>query len=100
MARQFDACRYRATRLLNGETVLLIDDMWTSGASAQSAAAALLEAGAGTVAAIVIARHLNRGWYQNDMRLRRVATQPFDFERCALCASGAVPLTAKPAATL
>ena len=41
-SRHFDAARYRATRQLRGEAVLLIDDMWTSGASAQSAAAALL----------------------------------------------------------
>ena len=40
--RVFDPARYRATRRLDGEAVLLIDDMWTSGASAESAAAALL----------------------------------------------------------
>jgi hypothetical protein len=96
--RRFDAGRYRATRRLNGEAVLLIDDMWTSGASAQSAAAALLDAGAGAVAAIVIARHLNRGWYQNDLRLRRLAAQAYDFEHCALCDGEPVSLTAKPAA--
>ncbi len=91
--RVFDPARYRATRRLDGEAVLLIDDMWTSGASAESAAAALLAAGARTVAAVVVARHLNRGWRENDLRLRRLSANGFDPQRCALCA-----LTTKPAA--
>lgn len=97
VARAFDPSRYRATRELDGEAVLLIDDMWTSGASAQSAAAALLAAGAGTVAAVVLARHLNRGWHENDLRLRRLARAGFDPSRCVVCASGRSPAT-KPAA--
>ena len=60
--------------------------MWTSGASAESAAAALRAAGAGSVAAIVIARHLNRGWRENDLRLRRLAALGFDPDSCVLCA--------------
>jgi len=89
--RRFDAGRYRTTRRLRGEAVLLIDDMWTSGASAESAGAALLGAGAGTVAAIVIARHLNRGWDLNDLRLRACAARGFGYERCALCEGGERP---------
>jgi predicted amidophosphoribosyltransferase len=95
--RQFDAARYRVTRQLRGEAVLLIDDMWTSGTSAQSAAAALLDAGAGKVAAVVIARHLNRGWDRNDLRLRRLARDGFDFTSCAVCSSSDALLTTKPA---
>jgi predicted amidophosphoribosyltransferase len=97
VARVFDSSRYRATRGLDGEAVLLIDDMWTSGASAQSAAAALLAAGAGRVAAVVFARHLNRGWHENDLRLRRLARAGFDPSRCVACASGE-GLTTRPAA--
>lgn len=85
-ARGFDAGRYHFTRRLDGEAVLLIDDMWTSGSSAESAAATLLGAGAGTVAAIVVARHLNRGWHTNDARLRALAAGGFDPGRCVLCA--------------
>ena len=81
-----DSQRYVPRRQLQGESVLLIDDMWTSGASAQSAAATLRDAGAGLVAAIVIARHLNRGWHQNDAHLRRLAADGFDLGRCAMCA--------------
>jgi len=82
--REFDAHRFRSIRRLDGRSVLLIDDTWTTGANAQSAAAALKSAGAGRVAAVVIGRHLNRGWHENDRRLRGI-TQPFDWSRCGLC---------------
>jgi len=98
LPRTFDPTRYRATRPLHGESVLLVDDMWTSGASAQSAAAALRYAGAGTTAAVVIARHLNRGWHRNDLRLRRLAGAGFDFHGCVLCRGIGAPLTARAAA--
>ena len=39
--REFNPDKFEATRPLDGEPVLLIDDTWTTGASAQSAAAAL-----------------------------------------------------------
>ncbi|MCL2582293.1 MAG: hypothetical protein FWE35_07540 [Streptosporangiales bacterium] len=42
-----------------GADMLLIDDSWVSGASAQSAAAALKLAGAARVATIVLGRHLD-----------------------------------------
>jgi predicted amidophosphoribosyltransferase len=80
----FDLDKFIATRPLDGEPVLLIDDTWTTGASAQSAAAVLRRAGAGPVAAVAIGRHLNREWHENDRRLRGIG-RPFDWERCALC---------------
>jgi hypothetical protein len=73
--------KFIAIRELHREPVLLIDDTWTSGASAQSAAAALKAAGAGTVAAVVIGRHLNRDWHRNDERLHRLG-RPFDWDVC------------------
>lgn len=82
--REARADKYRAQRKLSGEAVLLIDDTWTTGASAQSAAAALRGAGSGPVAAVVIGRHLNRDWYENDRRLRAL-TRPYDWDRCPLC---------------
>jgi hypothetical protein len=82
-AREFDPRKYLATRALDGSSVLLIDDTWTTGANAQSAAAALKAAGAGPIGAVVIGRHLNREWHQNDQRLARL-TRPFDWLRCAL----------------
>jgi hypothetical protein len=76
--------KFKALRGLDGEAVLLIDDTWTTGASAQSAAAALRATGAGPVAAVVIGRHVNRDWGDNDRRLGELP-QPFDWDRCALC---------------
>ena len=81
---RFSDEKYTARRELGGESVLLIDDMWTTGANAQSAAAALKAAGAGPVAAVVIGRHVNRGWHHNDRHLRNLP-QPFDWDHCALC---------------
>ncbi len=91
--RAHDFLKYLAVRPFDGESVLLIDDTWTTGANAQSAAAALKAAGAGRVGAIVIGRHVNRGWHDNDRRLAALVGQ-FDWDRCALCAgtaSGAGP---------
>lgn len=81
--RAFAPERFMTEPSLSGEAVLLIDDMWTTGANAQSAAAALKAAGAGPVAAVVIGRHVNREWGENDQRLR--ALTPFEWCRCCLC---------------
>ena len=89
-ARTFSELRFHAVERLHGDAVLLIDDTWTTGASAQSAAAALKAAGAGPIAAVVIGRHLNREWHQNDRRLRGIA-QPFEWVKCALCAEPVAP---------
>jgi hypothetical protein len=86
--RTFDRRRYRTLRPLAGEHVLLVDDTWTTGASAQSAAAALKLGGATTVAAVTIGRHVHRHWHGNDRLLRSLQT-PFDWSACALCARGA-----------
>jgi predicted amidophosphoribosyltransferase len=80
--RTFDAGKYEVARALGGESVLLIDDTWTTGSGAQSAAAALRHAGAGPVAAVVIGRHIKRGWRENERRLHALA-RPFDWSSCA-----------------
>ncbi|HZE04727.1 MAG TPA: hypothetical protein VE127_05860 [Solirubrobacteraceae bacterium] len=85
---EFQADKYELVCDVNGRSVLLIDDTWTKGANAQSAAAALKAAGATTVAAVVIGRHVNRGWHHNDRHLRMLP-QPYDWSRCALCAQEA-----------
>lgn len=87
--REFRAAKYEATGPLNGKSVLLIDDTWTTGANAQSAAAALKAAGAGPVATVVIGRHVNREWRSNDRHLRALA-RPFDWARCCNCSPSAV----------
>ena len=57
-ARALDPARFQVTGLLAGAAVLLLDDTWVSGASAQSAAVALKLAGAAAVAVVVVGRHL------------------------------------------
>lgn len=88
--RSFDRRRFVVTERIDGQTVLLIDDTWTTGASAQSAAAALREAGATKVAAAVIGRYVNGDWCQAGRRLRAQAT-PFTFDECALCTPPRMP---------
>jgi len=88
----FSPEKFVVTAPIEGRSVLLIDDTWTTGASAQSAAAALKAAGASATAAVVIGRHLNREWHENDRRIRGIA-RPFDWSRCALCAP---PTVAEP----
>lgn len=85
-SREFDAHKYIATRALDGEAILLIEDTWTTGANAQSAAGALKASGSGPVAAVVIGRHVNRSWHENNPRLRSLAGR-FDWSSCALCDS-------------
>jgi len=57
--RDLDLHRFQASPGQDGRGVLLLDDTWVSGASAQSAAAALKLAGAGRVAIVVLGRHVN-----------------------------------------
>ena len=81
---EFDPGRYELADDPRGRAVLLVDDTWTTGANAQSAAATLKRAGSGPVAVVVIGRHVNRAWRGNDRQLRGLP-QPFEWDRCALC---------------
>ncbi len=47
---------------VQGKSVILLDDTWTSGASIASAAAALRHAGAQSVTALTLGRQLNSSW--------------------------------------
>jgi predicted amidophosphoribosyltransferase len=80
--RTFSPGKYEVARPLRGESVLLIDDTWTTGSGAESAAAALREAGAGSVAAVVVGRHVKRGWRENERRLHTLV-RPYDWSTCA-----------------
>ena len=81
--REFDVARFEICHEFHGASVLLIDDTWTTGANAQSAAAALKAAGATAVAAVAVGRYLNEDWQDNRMRLRTLP-RPFRWEPCAL----------------
>ena len=56
--RALDPGRFCAPGSVSGQAVLLLDDTWTSGGTAQSAAVALKRAGARSVAVVVAGRHL------------------------------------------
>lgn len=81
--RTVDSGKYNPTADLDGESVLLIDDTWTSGANVQSAASALKTAGADRVGVIVIGRHMKEDFKENAQRLKAVP-RTFDWDTCAL----------------
>lgn len=86
VGRYFDPGRYVTSRDLAGASVLLIDDTWVSGSSAQSAAAALRRAGATHVACVVIGRWLTPSFGGEWGTVRdSYARLPkrFDWLRCA-----------------
>jgi hypothetical protein len=64
--RAYDSARYepdsRVVSELSGRRVLLIDDLWVTGAHAQSAAYALLQAGATRVALVVLGLYVRLDW--------------------------------------
>lgn len=76
---------YIARRSLTGERVLLIDDTFTSGARAQSAASSLALAGAEVVAIVVVGRVFKPAWSDTTRSfwVDRLA-QPFDFDTCCV----------------
>jgi hypothetical protein len=82
--RDPDATRFHAERVKLDANVLLLDDSWVSGASAQSAAAALKRAGARRVAVIVLGRHLDPADRLGAPLAARLAPGPYDPGRCAV----------------
>lgn len=82
-ARDLDPQRFGAPRL-DAAQVLLLDDTWTSGASAQSAAMSLRQAGARSVAVVVLGRHLSGDEHGGGGTVRRRAGLDFRLELCAV----------------
>ncbi|WP_327089213.1 hypothetical protein OIE66_00915 [Nonomuraea sp. NBC_01738] len=74
-------------QVLRGERVLLLDDLFVSGAHVQSAASALFEQGAEEVVALVILRLIVPSpWHDNRVDIwQEASAQPFNFDRCCLC---------------
>lgn len=82
--------RFGVLQRLQGEPVLLLDDTWTTGAHAQSAATALLSAGAGPVAIWALGRHFTRGQPGEhgkaaDAYYHRSRAVGWDWDYCCLC---------------
>ena len=80
----FNPNRFVALSPVTGRHVLLIDDVWTTGATAQSAAAVLVAAGAASVSAIVIGRYVNGYWGGISERLERMLSCGWG-DGCVLC---------------
>jgi hypothetical protein len=76
--------RFMAERTRPGASVLLLDDTWVSGASAQSAAAALKRAGARRVAVVVLGRHLDPADRLGGPLAARLAPASYDPAGCAV----------------
>jgi len=81
----------RSGLALGGRTVLLLDDTWTTGATAQAAAAALHRAGAGRVVALTLGVHAAPGYPGGSAYLRHCRELSWDPGRCCLCAGGDGP---------
>jgi hypothetical protein len=82
--RELNPGRLRATGLPPGGDVLLVDDTWVSGASAQSAAVALKRAGARRVAVVVLGRHVNPADPNAGPLARSLEIGRFDQAWCAV----------------
>lgn len=87
--REHAADRYKATRRLGSQSILVIDDTWTTGAHAQSASAALKTAGAAGVAILTIGRWFNpdfvaSGNIHGASWLTKQRRQGWDWQRCCL----------------
>ncbi len=67
--------------------MLIIDDVFTTGAAVQSAASALSLAGARVSGACVLGRYIKPDYSEAARQLweRAVARKPFRFGRCCLC---------------
>jgi hypothetical protein len=76
--------RFTAERTAAGAGVLLLDDTWVSGASAQSAAAALKRAGARRVAVVVLGRHIDPADRLGGPLAARLTPGPYDPGKCAV----------------
>jgi hypothetical protein len=82
--RDLDLDRFRAGQVPADASVLLLDDTWVSGASAQSAAAALKLAGARHVAVVVLGRHVNPADPASAALLAELTPARYDLSACAI----------------
>jgi len=74
--------------VVEGTSVLLLDDTWTSGSSAASSAAALKEAGANDVTVVTLGRQLNfaAAFGSSQEIYDDIASEPWDLRECVVCA--------------
>ena len=90
LGRELNPRRFRAESIIAGASVLLVDDTWVSGASAQSAAVALRAAGAGHVAVVVLGRHIDPGAPHSQRLCSAFRATSYDPAACAVHADSAM----------
>ncbi|TDE31042.1 phosphoribosyltransferase [Actinomadura sp. 6K520] len=73
---------YQTSKEVSGLRILLVDDVYTTGARSQSAASALQLAGATVVGIVAIGRRINPGYNDFSLRLwKEQRAQSFQFGR-------------------
>lgn len=84
--------------LINGRSVLLLDDLWTTGGTALSAATALVQAGAKRVGVFTLGRHLDESKGVRTSRGFRQLTAGLEWSPrfCAFCDSRASAIANPP----
>lgn len=75
---------YQTVVDVTGLHVLLVDDTFTTGARAQSAASVLTAAGAHVVAVVPAARYVNPEWPPSVLLLKRSTALSYSFEYCCV----------------
>lgn len=92
--------KFRADTIVRGDHVLLVDDTWTTGATALSAISALFDAGADRVTAVVIGRHFDPAWRDNQSYLDLASGHRVSRSVCANCVTSLDQLEVKPSMPL
>jgi hypothetical protein len=77
--------RFRLTRAVDRERVLLVDDTFTRGGSVFSAAATLKEAGAIVVGPLVLGRHVQPNFGPSEAMLSWLGGRAWNENRCCRC---------------
>lgn len=75
---------YRTLQAVDGRRVLLVDDTYTTGARAQSAASVLRRAGAHPIAVVPAARYVNPDWPPSQALMGRSTSLSYSFDYCAV----------------
>ena len=76
--------RYKTTRSVKGDQILIIDDVWITGSSVLSAASRLSLDGATVVGSVVVGRQIDPTWSNDISYWEMVTAKPFRFENCCL----------------
>jgi hypothetical protein len=80
--------RYKTTRSVEGERILIIDDVWVTGSTVMSAASRLVLDGATVVGAVVVGRQVDPTWSSDDRAYwEMVEARGFRFSDCCLAGS-------------